>query len=145
MCELIINKISEKKPGDHTGWTTLHSAAQNGHLRVVKLILSSLSAGHECNTADKYGDTPVKLATQRHHEKIRTAIQEYISDAEARKNNSLKDIHFQKDVEIHEPLQYDVDSQSWIREVKDYSRLDEEEDKFQKEVNGDLKQGHRKI
>ena len=150
VCELLINNISEKNPGDHTGWTPLHSAAQNGHLRVVKLILSSLSAGHVCNTIDKYGNTPLKLATQCHHEKIRTAIQEYISDAEARKNNCLQDIHFQKDIQIHETLQYDVDSQSWIREVKDYSRLDEEEDmgkedKLQKEANGDLEQGHRKM
>ena len=150
VCKLLIDNISEKNPGDHTGWTPLHSAAQNGHLRVVKLILSSLSAGHVCNTIDKYGNTPLKLATQCHHEKIRTAIQEYISDAEARKNNCLQDIHFQKDIQIHETLQYDVDSQSWIREVKDYSRLDEEEDmgkedKLQKEANGDLEQGHRKM
>jgi hypothetical protein len=55
-----------------------------------------------------------------------------------------------KDKKIHETLQYDVDFQSWIREVKDYSRLDEEEDmgkedKLQKEANGDLKEGHRKM
>ena len=98
----------------------------------------------------KYGDTPLKLATQCHHDKIRTAIQEYISDPEARKNNCLKDIHFQKDKEIHETLQYDVYFQSWIREVKDYSRLDEEEDmgkedKLQNDANGDLKEGNRKM
>ena len=98
----------------------------------------------------KYGNTPLKLATQCHHDKIRTAIQEYISDPEARKNNCLKDIHFQKDKEIYETLQYDVYFQSWIREVKDYSRLDEEEDmgkedKLQNDANGDLKEGHRKM
>ena len=113
VCKLLIDNISEKNPGDHTGWTPLHSAAQNGHLRVVKLIMSSLSAAHVFNTIDKYGNTPLKLSLQYHHEKIRTAIQEYI--------------YFQKDPEIYESVRYDVVSQSWIHEVKSYSRLDEED------------------
>ena len=41
-----MENIVNKNPGDYTGWTPLHSAAQNGHLIVVKPILSSLSAGH---------------------------------------------------------------------------------------------------
>ena len=150
VCELLIDNISEKNPGDHTGWTPLHSAAQNGHFGVVKLIMSNISARQVCNAIDKYGNTPLKLATQYHYNKIRRAIQKYIFDAEAKKNNYLKDIHFQKDVEIHETLQYDVESQSWIHEVKDYSRGDEEGDKdkedkdLQKEANEDLEQGNRK-
>ena len=44
--QLIMENIVNKNPGDYTGWTPLHSAAQNGHLIVVKPILSSLSAGH---------------------------------------------------------------------------------------------------
>ena len=79
-------------------------------------------------------------------------------DAEAMKINWLKDIHFQKDLEIHESLRCDFDSQSWIQEGKDYNRLDEKEnmDKEDKvlrllqeedfeslEANGD--QGHRKM
>ena len=156
ICELLINNISKKNPEDQTGWTPLHSAVQNGHLRVVKLILSSLSAGHVRNTIDMYGNTPLKLATQYHHKQIRTAILEYISDAEAMKINWLKDIHFQ--IDLHETLRYDFDSQSWIQEGKDFNRLDEKEnmDKEDKvlrllqevdfetlEANGD--QSHRKM
>ena len=123
VCELLINIISEKNPGDHTLWTPLHSAAQKGHLRVVKLIMSSISACQICNTIDKYGNTPLKLSLQYHHEKIRTAIQEYISEAEARKPNCLKDSNFKKEPEIYESVRYDVVSQSWIHEVKSYSTL----------------------
>ena len=86
VCELIINHISEKNPGDQFGWTPLHSAAQNGHLRVCKLILSNL---REKFTKDMFGITmdlseSLKLATQYHHEQIRTEILNFISDTKLR-------------------------------------------------------------
>ena len=86
VCELIIDNISEKNPEDQFGWTPLHSAAQNGHLRVCKLILSNIRDKY---TKYMFGITmdllePLKLATQYHHEQIRTEILNFISDAKLR-------------------------------------------------------------
>ena len=93
VCELIINKVSEKNPKDLQGWTPLHSAAQNGHLEVCELILRNI---RKCNSVrkgnlqtyipfDDFGNNPLKLATQFFHQQIVTLILKFIFDAEERK------------------------------------------------------------
>ena len=93
VCELIINNVMEKNPGDQTGWTPLHSAAQNGHLTVCKLILNNIRASYVCNlyTKDKFGNTPLKLATQYQNEDIRLEILKFLSDTKVRNSTYLKD------------------------------------------------------
>ena len=83
----------EKNPGDQTGWTPLHSAAQNGHLKICKLILNNINASYVCNRyiKDKFGNTPLKLATQYQNEDIRTAILKFLSDTKVRNSAYLKD------------------------------------------------------
>ena len=109
VCELIIDNISRKNPEDQYGWTPLHSAAQNGHLRVCKLILSKIhenkvysmnehSMNYLCNPHDKSENTPLTLAYQFGHEEVKKVLQEFIFDAEERKNTYLEKILFKKDL-----------------------------------------------
>ena len=71
----------------------MHSAAQNGHLRVCELILSNIQ---KCNTVrygnpqtynpfDRHGNSPFKLANQFFHEKVGTMILKFIFNAKERK------------------------------------------------------------
>ena len=87
VCELIMKTTLDPNPKDQDGWTPLLSAAQNGHLRVCKLILSNifLKTLYYCDPLDNWGHSPIKLAAQFCHEKVKTAIIETILDAEERK------------------------------------------------------------
>ena len=71
----------------------MHSAAQNGHLRVCELILSNIQ---KCNTVrygnpqtynpfDRHGNSPFKLANQFFHEKVGTMILKFIFNAKEKK------------------------------------------------------------
>ena len=147
ICELLISRMSWKNPGDKTGWTPLHSAAQNGHLRVVKLILSYFSASNEypipystygiCRVFwyDMFGITPLKLATQYHHEEIRTAIQEFIFDNKVRRNPGLKELYIQKILEIQNSVQEDNKDRK-DKKDEDFNVL-EEGDYYTTEDNDD--------
>jgi ankyrin repeat protein len=80
----MIDNISRKNPKDRHGWTPLHSAAQNGHLRVCKLILSNILESKEYsmnfirNPSGNHGNNPFYLSTQFCQEQVKTAIQESI-------------------------------------------------------------------
>ena len=113
VCKLIINNVVEKNPGDQTGWTPLHSAAQNGHLTVCKLILNNIRASYVCNlyTKDKFGNTPLKLATQYQNEDIRTAILKFLSDTKIRNSTYLKDHQNKNRVGKEEDEDKDLDVQ----------------------------------
>ena len=113
VCKLIINNVMEKNPGDQTGWTPLHSAAQNGHLTVCKLILNNICASYVCNRyiKDKFGNTPLKLATQYQNEDIRTAILKFLSDTKIRNSTYLKDHQNKNRVGKEEDEDKDLDVQ----------------------------------
>ena len=88
-CLRIDNQYTfNKNPRDQHGWTPLHFAAQNGHLRVCKLIWSNFSQSnaYSCDPYDNFGNTPFKLATQFGHEEVKTAILEFIRSAQKRKS-----------------------------------------------------------
>ena len=113
VCKLIINNVVEKNPGDQTGWTPLHSAAQNGHLKICKLILNNINASYVCNRyiKDKFGNTPLKLATQYQNEDIRTAILKFLSDTKIRNSTYLKDHQNKNRVGKEEDEDKDLDVQ----------------------------------
>ena len=138
VCELIINNVMEKNPGDQTGWTPLHSAAQNGHLKVCKLILNNIRASYVCNLSikDKFGNTPLKLATQYQNEDIRTAILKFLSDTKRRNTTYLKDHQNKNRVGKEEDgdKDFDVQEEAIDKYTAEYKDL-----KIQKAVQEDKK------
>ena len=53
-----MKKIIEKNAANNEGWTPLHWAAQNGHIQVIKAILSQVS---NKNPVDNDGETPKEI------------------------------------------------------------------------------------
>ena len=43
ICYMIMNEITDKKPGDIDGITPLHAAAAKGHLETFKLIMNKVA------------------------------------------------------------------------------------------------------
>ena len=126
VCELIINNVMEKNPGDQTGWTPLHSAAQNGHLTVCKLILNNIRASYVCNlyTKDKFGNTPLKLATQYQNEDIRLEILKFLSDTKVRNSTYLKDHQNKNRVDKEEDEDKDVQEEDIDEDTEENKDLE---------------------
>ena len=60
---MLSEKLEDKNPRDREGWTPLHSAAQNGHVEVCRLILDGL-AWDRRNPLDRDGWSPLRIAAQ---------------------------------------------------------------------------------
>ena len=58
---MIIKELKHKNPGDVLGFTPLHLAAQNGHLKICQLILGNV---HDKNPK-ALGWTPLHFAAQK--------------------------------------------------------------------------------
>ena len=66
-----------RNPGNRTGITPLHVAAQNGHLQVCKLLIQSTD---DKNPKAKHDGTPLHYAAKMGHLDICKLIMENISD-----------------------------------------------------------------
>ena len=78
-----------------------------------KLILDNIRASYVCNRhmKDKFGNTPLKLATQYQNEDVRTAILKFLSDTKIRNSTYLKDHQNKNRVGKEEDEDKDLDVQ----------------------------------
>ena len=72
----------DKNPVDKSGWTPLHSAAQNGHVEVCRLILDGLAPGQRRNPVDSDGWSAVRVAQQEGHAEVVALLEEASSEEE---------------------------------------------------------------
>ena len=66
---------SDKNPEDIGGYTPLHSAAENGHVELCRLIMDVIEDIFP-KTEDK--TTPLHLATRGGHTAVKDLILEYV-------------------------------------------------------------------
>ncbi|CAK9069124.1 unnamed protein product [Durusdinium trenchii] len=59
------------------GQTALHVAALQGHLEVVKVLLSTQSFEEEVDRRDRWGRTALHLAVEQHHSEVARSIAEH--------------------------------------------------------------------
>ena len=64
VCKLFLEKLKEKNPANHDGYSLLHWAASNGHLEICQYIIENES---DKNPADWSSYTPLHFAAQNGH------------------------------------------------------------------------------
>ena len=62
-----MNSTTNPNVVDHEGWTPIHEAANNGHLKIVKLLMKVTD---NPNAPDHFGFTPEYWAHLRGHHSI---------------------------------------------------------------------------
>lgn len=67
MREFIEKKGYDIKGCDYDGRTALHLACEEGHLAVVKYLVS---AGADINSEDRWGSTPIRSSLTSHNRRI---------------------------------------------------------------------------
>ena len=72
---MLSESLEDKNPRDREGWTPLHSAAQNGHVEVCRLILDGL-AWDRRNPVDRDGYSPLRLAAEQGRLEVLRLLQE---------------------------------------------------------------------
>ena len=73
-CDILLKK-SSKNPEEADGDTPLHSAAENGHVELCRLIMDEIEDIFP-KTEDKI--TPLHLATRGGHTAVKDLILEYV-------------------------------------------------------------------
>ena len=74
---MIIENTEDIDPKNDFGWTPLHSAAENGHLEVCKLIIEKIEDKSPKSNFDK---TPLHLAAKSGHFEVCKLIIENTED-----------------------------------------------------------------
>ena len=79
VCGLIIRYIKLKNPGNAMGFTPLHLAAKNGHMKIVQLILMNVDDKNP--KAETLLDwTPLHLAAKNGHYNVCKLLMGNITD-----------------------------------------------------------------
>ena len=63
-----MNSTDNPHVPDNDGWTPIHYAARNGHLEIIKLLMTSIDANP--NAQDIWGRTPLDYSRKNGHSKI---------------------------------------------------------------------------
>ena len=67
MCEIIIEYLCNKNPGNIDDVTPLHEAARQGHLKICSLIIDH---ANDIDVEDNEGQTPKHLAKENGHHEV---------------------------------------------------------------------------
>ena len=87
ICQMILEVIDEANPPDSMGWTPLHEAADQGHLEIVKLIMSRVE--NKNPPINKYETTPLHYASEKGHFEICKLIIESLEDKNPRSHRRV--------------------------------------------------------
>ena len=90
LCEVIIEQLQDKNPGNCHGLTPLHYAAWGGHLEICKLIMTSVQ---DKNPGNKKGCTPLHFAASKGHYNVCNLLLDIVDDKNLRNINGSTPLH----------------------------------------------------
>ena len=77
LCQVIIEELQDKNPGDSDGATPLHYAALRGHLEICQLISTSVQ---DKNPGNIIGYTPLHYAAKNGHYNVCSLIMDLVDN-----------------------------------------------------------------